>query len=364
MFLLSLFLSSFLEQEPPLLKIKPVQTEQIFKKRIPITINLEKIYTQDLFDTFSPEAIKTPSQQNFVTSIPEPKIPAPTPIPEIKKQEFIPALTISLKGIIFTPDENKNVAMFTDETNKEAIYHVGDRIKDGQIIKIAKNKVVILRANGQEEVFLLKKEENILNPEEKIKWKYSVKKINDTTFEIDPENFAKDVGSLGYLIEELDLITAYDKGQTIGLRVGKTDASELRSQLGLNSNDIITSINNISTKEPKDRIAIFDKITQMKIGEKIKVIIKRNNQDSEINYSLVKIEREKPKAQILFKSGTGEILQPPADKFKMSKDQEREIREKEFEKFHRNPKQQQMANDMRNRFLENLRARTRNRMMR
>ncbi len=49
-------------------------------------------------------------------------------------------------------------------TNKESSYKVGDMIEDAQLIRIFSNKVILMRANGQQEVLYLREKDAKLDP--------------------------------------------------------------------------------------------------------------------------------------------------------------------------------------------------------
>ena len=153
--------------------------------------------------------------------------------------------------------------MIADETNKEGMYHLGEKIKDAQIIKIANNRVVLLRANGQQEVFYLRKEDLVDEQSVTDKWKYIVKRVDDQTFDIDPVSFSKEVNTLGSFIEHTSVIgTAYAAGKPIGIRIGKLQPQDTGTFLGLMENDIITSINDMAVTNAQNRLSVFDTITK------------------------------------------------------------------------------------------------------
>ena len=357
-FVAMLLINLMLKQEPPPLRRKSISMEEIQKKKIAPIINLEKIYKQDIFDTFTPIE-KKPEKQDFVTPVPQPKAPVILPPPDPVKMELVPALNITLKGIISSLDETKGVAMIADETNKEKIYHLSNKIKDGQILKITRNKIVILRANGQQETFFLRKEGlEQEHPAEDIKWLRAIKKIDDQNYEVDPTNFAKEVESLGALIEELKLRASYQKGNPVGIKVGKLDVNSLGQILGLNENDILVSINDLNTIDLKNRIKLYDTLYASKEGDNIKLVLKRNDQETIFNYKIKKIE--KTKDQFFMQSDE----EKESGEFKMSSQQEREKHLREFKQTHRSPKQQNVISDVRRRLLDNMRTRGRNRRVR
>jgi type II secretory pathway component PulC len=288
----------------------------------------------------------------LVTPIPEPKQPTISLPPEPKKQDFIAALTITVKGIIIGDDEAKNVTMIEDETKKEGLYHLGDKIKDAQIIKIARNRIVFLRANGQQEIFFLRKDDPLLEPETDEKWNYIIKKTGDNSFEIDPFNFAHEVESLGNFIERISVIgTASQNGSPVGVRIGELEKDELGTRLGLEKNDIIVSINQFATADLKNRLSLYDKITAMNLNDSITAKVNRSGKDVILNYKLSTISKAKKRT---FTAEPAPKQQP----LKMSNNQEREKNVREFENRHGETRNQQEAiAAIRQRLMQNLRTR-------
>ncbi len=365
MFVLSLATYELLQQEtPPWQAPKIVTTPEIEKKKeVPaMAPTLEKIYQEDdIFGTYVPTEIKA-TKKSLITPIPEPQIPTIPPPPEPKKQEFVPPLNITLRGIIAGGDESKNVAMITDETNKENMYHLGEKIKDAQIVKIAYNRIVLLRANGQQEIFYLRKDDALFDQNPADRWKFIVRKIDDQTYEIDPTEFSREIDSLGYFIDEASVIgVAYHEGKPIGVRLGKIEPNTAGSALGLVENDIITSVNNINVSNAKDRLKAYDVVTNLGLGDAIKLSMKRADKDIILTYKLARIGRPR---KLIFPGVTtvaeGSQLTAPgaSEQFKLSRLQQREQTMRDFDKMHPSEDQRQQTwMDIRKRLLENMQHR-------
>jgi type II secretory pathway component PulC len=354
-FLLILGVNQLFEVNLPQLRIKKSMDKQLEKKiaTMPVAATWEKIYKNDIFDTFIPVVTKV-SKKSLVTPIPEPKAPVVAPPTELPKQEFIDPLKIVVKGIIMSSDEAHNVAMIEDETKSEGLYHLGEKIKDAQIIKIAKNRVVFLRGNGQQELFFLRKDDVKAIVDTSEKWEYAVKIIDEYTYEVDPDGFKENVESLGNFLEQASVVgTVYQRGKPIGIRIGLLEQNNAGVVLGFKKNDIIISVANIPTMTMKDRIKIYDTITLLNVGDTIKVNLNRTGETKELVYKLVKMSKAK---QQLF---TGEkVEEKKKEELVLSRLQEREKTSREFAKQHPNEKSQQEAIAMiRNRLLENLKAR-------
>ncbi len=357
-FCLALFVNSSLKQEPPVLRLKRILVDEIEKKtpEAPaITIKTwEKIYQNDIFGTFVQQEVKI-AKQSFITPIPEPRTPTIIPPPEIKKFDFVAPLNITVKGLIVSADENKSIAMLTDEAGKEGIYHLGEKIKDAQIIKIANNRIIFIRANGQHETFYLRKDELPTEPDSK--WKAIIKKNDDQNYDIDPIAFKEEVDSLGNFLERAAVIgTAYAQGAPIGVRIGKLSPTDVGAMLGLLENDIIVSINNKKTSNTKERMNIYDTICAMKIGDLITTVINRAGKDVTLNYKLTKLEKPRKAIGI-----PGQIsTEKPGTELNMSAPQQREQAIRDFTKQHANQRNNETLMDIRKRLLENLHARLRN----
>ncbi len=359
-FLLALLVSRFLEIEPPSLKVKAVSAEVVKPVEVKPVVaaqNWGKIYQEDVFGTYVEKVTPPPEKVPLVTPIPELKPIQFTVPPEPKIPSFVAPLNITLKGIIVTGDEQKSAAMVADETNKEHMYYLGDKIKDAQIIKISRNRVVVLRANGQQESFYLIKDDLFLPSSDK--WENIVKKISDQKYKIDPHAFKLEVESLGNFIERVGVLgTAYSNGKSVGVKIGDTKDRDVASSLGILQNDVVTTINGISVADVKDRMRLYDAISKMKVGDNITVNMLRAGNEVSVDYELAKFPRiSKAMAALAGK----EPAKTGADALPLNQMQEREKRTREFAKRHGgDTRDQNTVSDLRSRFLENLREKLRN----
>lgn len=359
-FVLALITLQVLHKEPVIITPLsiPDRSGAIKKKQTFPDAHWDPIFKQDLFGTYTPRTTQ-PTQKNLVTPAPEIQNTPPQPIPEPKAPDFIPELSLTIKGIIISADETQNVAMIEDETKKESVYHIGDLYKDGQIIKISRNSVVFLRSSGQQEAFYLRKEDADLAMDGPAKWEYIIKKLDGGVWQVDPESFKVEVDSLGNFLDRIGIIgTAYQQGSPIGIRIGDLEKDSLGELLGLQQGDIITTINDLNMAQAPNRVALFDKIAASKAGDVIIVNLKRSGAQVTQSYKLTYINKAK---KMLFSENKPKDAAAPADDLKMNKMQEREKQIREFNERHNNaPQQQDAISQIRKRLLENLRARLQN----
>ncbi|MBU1007933.1 hypothetical protein KKA53_02550 [Candidatus Dependentiae bacterium] len=355
--IVTLLLGVALQQSPPAFQKKRIHIEERpIKTELPPE-SIENIYKYDLFETYAKKEF-VPSLKSLVTPIPQPKtvtIPVPQ---EPQRPSFIPPLNITVQGVVFSPSEEKSITMIIDETRKETMHHVGDIIKDAQIIKIGKTSITLLRANGQHETISLRKQEVPETHDLDKKWNSVVKKVKDDTFEIDIKQFPKQIPSLGTLTEMLSMLTAYNAGKPIGIKLASLAPDGIGELLGLKQNDIITAIDDIQTANIKNRITAYDSIIKKQTGDSITINLKRGQQALNLNYKLTEIKPIEKK-EFVPNAKPSDPHKKEAVVFKLSKLQQREQERREFAKKH-SQRQNQAIEEIRKRLLENIRARVRN----
>jgi type II secretory pathway component PulC len=301
LFIIVLLFVTFSRQTKPYREpINPEVISPSAAEHLQQNVNISKIYERDPFDTYEKEEKKTTP----VISIPVPQPPAPTvtKAPEIPKPAFLDPLNISLKGIVFVAgQEDKNRAIIQDkQTSRETSYKVGNSIEDAQLIRIFNNKIVLLRTNGQQEVIYLREKDAQQDPAFNTlgNWEDVSKRINDTLYSINPEPFTQRVGNLSQFIDMLDLTTAYQKGKNIGCRVGNIEKDSLGQALGLETGDIITTVDDIPATTTADRFKIYKAILNKKDGESITVNLLRKRKPITLVYSLEKFSTLDKKAVV------------------------------------------------------------------
>ncbi len=251
-------------------------------------INIAQIYEADLFGTYKKE---TPTlEKQTVPTLPEPPAPETIEVPALPKPQFLDPLEVTLKGIfVLNTDSSKNRAIVMDnQTTKEATYKVGDKIADAQLIRIFPNKIILLRANGQQEVMYVREmdaqaDAQYAKPDE---WSKIIKSINETTYLVDPLAFADRVQDLSNLIDMLHIITAYKQGKSIGCRIGQAGEKSLALALGLQAGDVVLAIDNISADTMENRLKIYKSILSKQMNDRVAVTLLRNKDELTFEYIL------------------------------------------------------------------------------
>lgn len=266
------------------------------KKQQTIDINIKKIYENDLFDTFRKE-VPVYQEPQYQLEIPTPPPQEEVVTPTIPEPVFLDPLDITLKGIIVVgKDEQKNRVIIADnKTDTEHTYKVGDIIEDAQLIRIFNNKIILLRSNGQQEVLYLREQDAQLDPVYTAisNWQDIIQQAGQNTFLISPHLFVDRVKNLAQFIDMIGLSTAYQQGISVGCRIGDLPPDSLGIHLGLQSGDIITTINTIPATTTPERLQIYKSIVQMKDDDRITVNLTRQGTPIQLQYTLKSFGQKK-----------------------------------------------------------------------
>ncbi len=277
------------------------------KKEQQISVNIKKIYEQDLFNSYKKEA----APQERIPNLPFPAPPAPQrmAITPIVKPTFLDPLPVTLKGIIVVHGlEEKNCAIISDnKTEREKTYKIGDSIEDAQLIRIFHNKIILLRTNGQQEVLYLREQDAQADPVYLATkgWEHIIRAEGNNSFVISPAAFVDRVQNVAQCIQLLGLTTAYQQGNVVGIRVAIGENNSLGTYLGFMNGDLILSINGIVPNTTDNRMNIYNSIVKEGSNSPITVTVIRNRKEIILTYTLYEFEPPVP-------VGSPEVPAPPS----------------------------------------------------
>jgi type II secretory pathway component PulC len=258
-------------------------------------INSNQIFEFDLFNTYQ-KALEQPKEEAEPEPVPLAPAPLDTVVPPLPAVTFVAPLDVTLKAIVTVSyDDRKNRAIILDnKTSKESAYQVGDMFQDAQLMGIFSNKVIFIRANGQQEVLYLREKDAKADPAYLAVggWQDVVKETGMNEYTVDPVLFFDRIKTLAQFIEMLDLTTVYKKGKSIGCRVGYIERDSLGTVLGLHPGDIILRVNDIAALDKVQRAQIYRSIMAVKPGRPITIDIVRNTMPMRINVLIQEIKKQ------------------------------------------------------------------------
>ena len=309
------------------------------------------IYEDDLFDTSRP-AIAVVEEKPSISDIPPPPLPQITTAKAPQPPAFIDPLNITLRGIMYSSMPDLCMVLIEDEAAKEKTFVIGEKINDAQLIKISRDRVVLLRAGGQHETLYLRPPVPT-NAGEK-NWSNIVKMINHQAYELDVENFKKEVSSLGQLFEALGVATALEGNKPIGLRIAAMQEQDLGSAMGLQNGDILTEVDDTSLATLDDRVVAFAHLGKLSAGGQVTIHLLRGNAPMQLTYTMTRLAAPTPPPFGRPPEGTIE-----KDVFKQNPMQQRAFEQQQFNQQHNTQDREAVLTEIRRRLLENMKMRQR-----
>lgn len=266
---------------PPKQSMVPT-TVQLPPRQTVSPVDVRRIFENDLFKTYIPSVV--PEEKAETLELNPPPAPQLQQIPRLMPPvvKFLEPLKIDLKGIITSSDPHNNKAIIADEkTKKELNYGVGDVVEDAEIIRIERNKIILIRSNGQQEVvFLTQREANkdeMFTP--KTPWHDIIHQTSNNAYTINKKSFKERVKNVVQLIEMLDLTTTRDNnGAAIGCVVGAMPQDSIGHVIGLHSGDIVLSVDNMPVATTNQRAQVFQKIKASTTNTTLPIQVLRNQQ--------------------------------------------------------------------------------------
>lgn len=284
-----------------------------------IVVPISQLYkNRDVFGLFLDTEKKMPAKDLTSSVIPKLVLPEIKPPEPEKPVAFIDPLPISLNAIILSSEADSSVCVISDETDKEVIYHVGDRVKDASLIKILRDNVVFLRLNGQFETYYLHSNSLVL-PKSPVD---AVVKKDDNHFVVDKAKFVNSIQNFGSFLDYFENIPFLDEdGVLVGFVVTEKDEKNLARMMGFNEFDLILSIDGITFESNKNRMAAYDHVVKKSEEENVsfEVEFSRDNNLMKNVYSLTSSALGSPieKTEISATSATFELInKQPSEKRK------------------------------------------------
>ncbi len=276
-------------QRPRIGSIKTMQRLETVKKEGPKPKDLRLIYEEnDLFGTFK-AALIPEKPIEVIPSLPRPPAPKPVITQQPPPIQFLEPLPIKITGIIASSNEAKSqVSIMNNNTKKTDSYKVGDKLFDAYIIRIFPRKIIIIRSNGQQETLFMfpsDAQAEIKNMQD-ASWNDVVQRQSEFSYLVSPSAFTSRITSLAQFIDMVDITTAFKNGQSLGMRIGKMDNKSIGYALGFMPGDTVITIHDIAPTTTKNRLQIYNKVSQADLGTRIKVQFVRKGQLLTNEYTL------------------------------------------------------------------------------
>jgi C-terminal processing protease CtpA/Prc len=232
-------------------------------------------------------------------------------------------------------------------------------------MKISRNSITLLRANGQIEEYKLRivskpgETTTTLTKNDISKvLEEAIKQKGEQEFDIQLPKIKKILDPVDQIIEKLKIGTAYEEGKIVGQRIGKVKEGTLWHKLGLQKGDIIKKLNGVPLTTVKNRLVALYVAEKMDIGDSFSVELERDGTDMEFVYNLSDMKKSKDQKEVV-SLGAPTAQSKPGSASALTRRRQTALR-KFAEKFNSDSARQKTVSDLRNRWLENLRKRSPN----
>ena len=223
----------------------------------------------------------------------EPK-PAAEPAPVVDEEAMNAAktrLNLTLEGIVYSQDDTESVAVIVHQGKQEQFY-IGDKIPAANGVTLARVLLdrVILDNNGKYESLWLYDDSKSPASSARTTSRRSeaADRVADMRSNEEVTDMAQQYRQQLYknpasLAEVIRIAPQQKDGQLVGYRISPGKDREQFETLGLQPNDIVTSINGIALNEPSNALEIYK---LMRSAKEASFTLDRGGQTVEIMVSL------------------------------------------------------------------------------
>lgn len=223
-------------------------------------------------------------------SAPQTEIKPATVADDIALNAVKTKLNLTLKGIVYSPDDGESLAVIVFQ-NKQDRYYIGDRLPTGNKVSLTRVMPdhVILDNNGRyESLWLYDQEKPLATTSQASSAKAKQKILTDNRSSAGITKLAKGYRDRLYknptsLAQVLQISPAQKDGKMLGYRVKPGSDRKQFAQLGFKTNDIVTSINGIELDEPSKALEIYK---LMRTASEAAFVVNRNGASVEVLVSL------------------------------------------------------------------------------
>jgi len=194
-------------------------------------------------------------------------------------------LNLTLKGVLAAkPMERASAIIAQGKSGKEDIYSVGDRVPGGVLIKEIHPEYVVLERNGQLETLKLQKISGVAGFESTRESRGAGRRSSNLSPGAALKEIRGDILKNPTSFGDYALpVLVKENGKQIGYRLKPQKKGELLSELGIQSNDVITEINGVKLDKPENGISALRKLSTAK---NLNIVVKRNGAEVPLNITL------------------------------------------------------------------------------
>ena len=198
-------------------------------------------------------------------------------------------LNLVLKGILADSGSGNKLALIDQGNGREIIARVGDKISDAKIVHIGARRI-LLRRNGVNEFLTLNAKQQPLKITDQPEPAPRTGRRNAAREDgagsprlVAKETLARDLGNLPMLLSQAKTIPYLHNGENAGFRLVQIAQGSVFSDLGLQRNDVIRSVNGHPVRSAGEALLAYRKL---KTASSLQVDILRGERRMTLEYSI------------------------------------------------------------------------------
>jgi len=194
-------------------------------------------------------------------------------------------LNFVLRGVLAAqPQELASAIISRSKSGKEEIYGIGDKLPGGVTIKEIHAEHVLLLRQGRLEILRLTKDKSVgkITGSKTRPYTRSGRRASSQGVKLGEirKNILKNPTSFGdYALP----VVVKENGKQIGYRLQPQKKGGMLAEIGIQPNDVITSINGIKLNNPANGIGALRKLSS---ASEISIVVKRNGAEVPLNIRL------------------------------------------------------------------------------
>ena len=240
----------------------------------------------------NPDYFKSINERNIFNS------KAQNAPPEIEKpvqQEVLEGpiekskLQAKLIGTIVGETDSTSSALIQDLTSRKTnVYRVNDQLQDAKIIKVERNRTILLR-NGIQEALEVEKtkskrgKRSTKRAPSASETEVGVRMVSEDTFVVDRREVDNAFANLNQLATQARIVPNFSGGKANGFKLFSIRPNSLYDKIGLKNGDVIQRVNGMDLDSPEKGLQIYQ---QLQNSTEISIDLLRHKQKKSLTYQI------------------------------------------------------------------------------
>ncbi len=195
-----------------------------------------------------------------------------------------PAAASSSYRLIGTVEGQSFAGAVLEDAGEQVFYRINQKLPDGSvIIKVMRDKITIKRADGSVMDVQVADDTKIVNVQNPIASKTSVKKLSEGKWAVDQKEVAASTENMSQILTQARALPYLENGKTVGFRLSEIVPGSIYEKIGLQNGDVIRSVNSQDVDDPAKFFQLYQ---GLKNERNITIDVVRGGQRQTLNYEI------------------------------------------------------------------------------